>query len=372
MLAMIGLFTGLSQETQALANNERPTVAVLNIDTRGLNMDPVQMGNLVRLELNKLGLFDVMDKYDAAYLIDKLELEIENCYGKICMVEVGKQLGMDKMLTGNVELLGDVILVDLRLVDVATGSVESSQVLEFLELNQQVQMMISLTLHKLFGLEVDEDVLNKLTQKFDFENTLNFPETDRLKLDGPRSGLTFYSGETAKIYRQSKEEGGFDGPPVLFQFGYQFEIKYLNEGRFQALFEFLPIITGLDQGRFIPSISLLNGLRDNKGGWEFAFGPIFYMTREARGYYDAENVWHLEYEWWEAFPDGEPNPYTIESRLDSRGDAAFGTGFVIGVGKTFKSGRLNIPVNAFFIPDNEGHRFGISVGFNADKMKKRK
>ena len=50
--------------------------------------------------------------------------------------------------------------------------------------------------------------------------------------------------------------------------------------------------------------------------------------------------------------------------MDSRGDYALNTGFVFAVGRTFKSGKLNIPVNLFFIPSKHGSRAGISVGFN--------
>jgi len=145
-------------------------------------------------------------------------------------------------------------------------------------------------------------------------------------------------------------------------------VKYLNQGDFQALFEFIPIITGLDQGRFIPSISVLNGMRSNRTGWEFAFGPVFYGLQRADGYYDDNNIWHLENEWFADNPD-LTNPYQIESRLDSRGDIAFASGFIFASGKTFKSGRLNIPVNAFFIPNKDGHRFGMSMGFNANRFK---
>ena len=142
----------------------------------------------------------------------------------------------------------------------------------------------------------------------------------------------------------------------------------MNQGDFQALFEFIPIVTGLDQGKFIPSISILNGMRSNRTGWEFAFGPVFYGLTKADGYYDNENTWHLENEWFVENPDVD-NPYEIENRLDSRGDIAFASGFIFAGGKTFKSGRLNIPVNAFFIPNKDGHRFGISMGFNANRFK---
>ena len=345
----------------------RPTIAVLNIDTDNLNMSPEQMGNLTRLELDKLGMFDVMDRYDVEYMIKSKGIDMANCYGKICVVEAGQKLGMDKMLTGNVEKLEEVIIVNFRLIDVASGSVEKSEVLEFLDLSQQLQMMVSLTINKLFGKTVDDDILRKLTQEFEFENTLNYPEADRLNLNGPRSGLVAYTGKIARIFSAPKEEGGFDGYPMSFQFGYQFETKYLNSGNFQALFEVLPTITGLDQGRVIPSITLLNGLRSNRIGWEFAFGPIFILTKQAEGYYDNANDWHLREEW----VGDTPNPYTITKRLDSRGKKiGISSGFLFGIGKTIKSGRLNIPLNLFFVPGKEGARIGFSVGFNTSRYRR--
>ena len=63
---------------------------VLNIDTKGLNFDVEQMGNMVRLELSKLDTFEVMDKYDVAYMIEKNNIKVTNCYGKICQIIMTK------------------------------------------------------------------------------------------------------------------------------------------------------------------------------------------------------------------------------------------------------------------------------------------
>lgn len=91
------------------------------------------------------------------------------------------------------------------------------------------------------------------------------------------------------------------------------------------------------------------------------------ISNRADGYYDDEGVWHLE-----RARDLEQgaNPFDIVDRIDSRGIPLISTGFVFGVGKTFKSGKLNIPLNAFFIPGNNGnHRIGLSFGFNSPKKK---
>ena len=372
MKPLISLFAFLLLLTTTFSSNaqdlsELETVAVLHIDAEGFTIDPVQMGNITRVELSKLDRFQMMDKYDVSYLIEKNELKIENCYGKLCLVEIGKVLKVDKMLTGSVELYQDVIVITMRLIDVGSGKIVDTKVMEFLNIRNQIQTMIGITLKEMFDLPVDENLLTKLTKEFDYESSINMPEVDRLNLDGPRMGVTFFSGETAEVIKAGEASGGYDGTPVMFQFGYQFEIKYLNQGNFQALFEFIPIVTGLDQGRFIPSVSVLNGMRHNQSGFEFAFGPNLAMTKKADGFFDANNVWHLEEDWVAENPD-TPNPYVIEKRIDSRGEYHIATGFLFGIGKTFRSGRLNIPINAFFIPGkDDSHRFGISMGYNASQ-----
>ncbi len=345
------------------------SIAVLNIDSKGFTLDPVQMGNITRIELDKLGKFEVMDKYDVEYLVEKNGLNTENCYGKLCLIDIGKVLKTDKILAGSAELYGESVIITFRLIDVGTENVEKTQVMEFLNLRHQVQMMIGMTLQKLLDVPVDANLEAKLTKKFDYDNAINNPEADQLNLSGPRMGLVIFGGETAEVYKNKKSLGGFDAMPLMFQFGYQFEVKYLNEGNFQALFEFIPTVTGLDQGFFIPSINILNGLRHNRYGFEFAFGPNITLSKTAEGYFDENGAWHLRSEW-KPEVEGETFPFEETERLDSRGGYKLKSGFVFAFGKTFKSGRLNIPINAFFIPGKrDSHRFGISMGFNTTKYR---
>jgi hypothetical protein len=331
-------------------------VSVLNIDTKGISIDPSQMGNIVRIELDKLGLYEVTDKYDVYHLVDKAKME--NCYGKTCLVEVGKILGSEKMLTGNIERFGESIIVNFRLINVQTGAVEKNYIKEFLNYPHEIQRIVRLSVREMFGLENEAHVMQSLTQKQAFESIINQPNTKSLKLDGPRMGFAVLTGKNASIMRNKPNEGGYDMFPVMSQIGYQFETQYLNEGNFQALVEFIPMITGLDQGTFIPSITILNGIRNNKSGFEIAFGPTLGLVSVASGYYDGNGQWRLRN------PD-MPAGTQLESRMDSRGDIALRTGFVIAFGKSFRSGKMNLPVNGYIIPHKDGMRVGLSFGFNA-------
>jgi hypothetical protein len=342
----------------SFAQNTNPTVTVLNIDTHDINYEPATMGNLVRIELDKLQLFQVTDRYDVLYLIEKNKLAVTNCYGKICLLEIGNTIHSDKMFTGSVEKIGETIVINFRMIDVKSATVEKSLTKEYLDILPEIQTMIRVTMREFFGLENDANLVNKLSKKETFDNAVNNPYQKRLRLDGPRMGYTYFTGTLANYLKAPKNEGGFDAMPAMFQFGYQFETQYLNEGNFQALFEFVPLVTGLDQGLFIPSLAVLNGLRSNKNGWELAFGPTVNFIQQADGTY-VNGKWVLKSE------NNIIPGATYEKRIDSRGELYFHSGFVIVCGKSFRSGKLNIPVNAYFVPGKDGNRFGLSFGFNA-------
>ncbi len=358
---MIILLLGIvltAHNTPLLAQSQKRSVAVLHIDTKGLGYDPTSMGNLVRLELEKIGAYEVVDRYDVDYLIKKNQLDVSGCYGKICLVEIGKQIRVDKMFSGSVELVGEKIIIQLRMVDVQSESIELSNVKEFLNLPKNIQEMVNITLLEMYGKPTDKEIERELTAKNDLENYRNNPGRYRLQNDGPRMGFTVFTGPVVGTLQGSTIDGGYGfNNSVMFQFGYQFEKQYLNEGRFQALFEFLPMITGLDKRMIIPSFTLMNGIRDNKSGWEFGLGPTFSVVRYKKGFIDRQGNW---------FDNRMDNMELYDSqRFDSRGTPYLNTGFILAVGKTFRSGKLNVPVNAYWIPASNGSRFGLSFGFNA-------
>ena len=368
-LCMILVLQTVNGFSQSQPSKELESIAVLNINTKDSELKPSQVGSLTRIELGKLGVYNVMDDYEVYSVLEKKKLNSTDCFGKECLINLGKNLDVKKMLAGSIDVLGKTMIITLRIIDVNTGQIEYEKVKEFLNLPDEIQAMIRLTLREMFKMDNDPILETSLTKKNAFENATNNPKTSILKLNGPRMGLIFYTGETSRILRRAKQDGGFDAYPVMFQFGYQFEKQYLNEGNFQALFEFVPMITGLDQGMFIPSCSILNGLRNNKNGFEFAFGPTVSLSRIASVYLDPNtNKWNLADDW---KPENGPNPYsnTITNKSDSRGTPTFTSGFVFAIGKSFKSGNLNIPVNAYIIPSNSGMRIGISMGFNATKTK---
>ncbi len=137
-----------------------------------------------------------------------------------------------------------------------------------------------------------------------------------VQLSGPRVGITtVFPGKTADAL---KDDLGMT--PTFTQFGWQFEHQYFAlENGVAGLVEFIGLIGGLEQGKFLPSGSLLIGVRGAKGA-EFAFGPNVSLT---------------------------------------------GAGFVFAAGHTYKVGALNFPVNLAVVPSTNGLRMSLLFGFNA-------
>jgi len=69
-------------KTNAQDFSNKPFLAVLSIDSKGLTLDPMQLGNITRTELSKLQRFQVMDRYDVDYVIEKNQFSIENVMAK--------------------------------------------------------------------------------------------------------------------------------------------------------------------------------------------------------------------------------------------------------------------------------------------------
>ena len=228
---------------------QKPSLAVLNVESRGIINDPQEVAFMVRLELEKNGFYNVMDKYEVAQVLKNAKYEMSSCLTKQCMSEAGKLLNADKVLNGSVERFGEKIIITLRVIDVASANIEKSNTTEYLNL-PELQKMIALSVSKLLGAPVDPN-FEKLLVNYDLP--IESPKNG-FKLNGPRMGFNATLGQAYSILTgTNSSKGEFGMYPVNFLFGWQQEFQYISAGNFQALVENVFIIGGLESQRFIPS-----------------------------------------------------------------------------------------------------------------------
>jgi hypothetical protein len=335
------------------------TLAVLGFDVQVKAFESHNLTELLRIELSKHANYAVIDRYEVTEVLKANDISLVSCFSKSCLLEAGKLLKADKVISGSVDQMGESIYIRIRVMDVQRETVDKEVVKQFLYLPEKINAMMTIAINELQGQPNDKTLEQSLSSTQSYESAVNNPHYDVLSLAGPRMGYTFLTGEAAEIFASPRSEGGYDGFPELFQFGYQFEKQYLTEGKFQALFEFIPMISGLDQGHFIPSITIMNGLRNNVNGVEFAIGPSFNIVKQSTQFQDANDDWHRTSD-----VVNTTNADEV-SRMDSRGQLALKSYVVLAAGFSIRSGKMNIPINAFVIPSKNSTRFGFSFGFNA-------
>ena len=140
--------------------------------------------------------------------------------------------------------------------------------------------------------------------------------TTVIDMSGPRIGLTALNQRSLDTLL---ERTNISVRPVISQFGWQFERRlYTNGDGVTMLTEWVPLVSGLDQGVALPSLNWLVGLRTS-AGTEFAIGP---------------NLTPL------------------------------GAGLVIAAGVTARAGALHVPFNVAVATSRSGARISVLTGFN--------
>ncbi|PHR26868.1 MAG: hypothetical protein COA38_14095 [Fluviicola sp.] len=374
-------------------NESTKKIAISQPMVTGMETAAITTEKMLRIEFSKLNLYYVYDEFDMTEAIENNPKFKSNCQSKTCLTELGKQLNVDFAVSGSFDKLGNKIVISLKMVDVAKGDVVKTAMLEFDDQELELQRMTRCAVRFMHGLEIDKSLTDRLYFR-DEPATLN--NIGRIKNSGPRIGYALMSGDLMEFATRSESQGGMDIFPAISMIGYQFEKQYIGTENFSALFEFIPNISGLEQGKFIPTMSFLNGFRFGKAGWEIAFGPGVGLKQTSKGFFDTEGKfgnrgnYMSETDWnnyaFETYgndstyaPNGyyqTPDPsqfndsYNFDKRFgDKRGKLQLTTNFLFAFGRTFRAGSLNIPVNLFYSAKSGGGIAGINVGFNVIKAK---
>jgi TolB-like protein len=122
LLALV-LLPFLISVPQTVLSQQRVSVVVFEPQAIGVDQATVMATcQLLRNDLAATGKFSVVDEGKMRRLLG----ELSNCYDSQCASELGQRLSADKAVVGSLSRLGQKIIVELRLVDVASAQVEFS------------------------------------------------------------------------------------------------------------------------------------------------------------------------------------------------------------------------------------------------------
>jgi hypothetical protein len=372
LLLITACLIGMMSQAQT---EKMPTMAVANPNVNGLTLKPESVAKMMRLETIKLNKYKVYDEYDMADVLKAKEEFRANCYGQNCLIKLGTELNVDYVMCGSIDGLGNKIAVTIKIVDVKNQMLFKSAVKEFDNQETEIQRMIEILLFEIHGFTVDKVTADRLSFKNEVITSNNI---GKINNSGPRIGGAALVGTLEEFASRPTSRGGLDIAPFVSMIGYQFEGQYVGTENFSALVEGIVNVSGLEQGKFLPSFTLMNGFRFGKNGWEFAFGPRLSIKHTSDGFFDSEGFYgkkdtYFSRNDWNQYSSTTgaqlDQNYSFEENLDMRGSAKLSTSFVVAFGRTFRAGSLNVPVNLFYTSQKGGGFAGINVGFNVQKSK---
>ena len=149
------------------------------------------------------------------------------------------------------------------------------------------------------------------------------------KLSGPRLGMTYViHGSDFSDKLDEKDIGNF-----ISQFGWHFEWLVRPErGGPAFVTELIPFFGGVEYGTVIPSLSLVLGIRGQRG-FELGMGPNVLVT----------------------FSKQEPVSTTL----------------VVGVGKSLNFSGVSIPLNLAMSTKRDGQRFSFVFGYAINRKSRK-
>ena len=147
----------------------------------------------------------------------------------------------------------------------------------------------------------------------------------QFNLGGPRLGVTVAPNGDLREELEDQNMG-----PILSQFGWHFEYQVVPEGGGPAfVIQMVPMVAGVEYGKLVPHGTLAMGIR-LPSGIEFGIGPNLLYT----------------------------------------GDSLY-TALVMGIGKTFNYGGVNIPLNIAFATNPSGYMASFVFGYSIIQGKKK-
>ncbi len=117
-------FLVLALACQLSLHAEKTRVAVMDLQVKsGVDVEMAGiLGDSLRASIYKADIFELMNREDMVAILDEVKFQMSGaCESTSCIVEMGGALGVEKIISGSIGLIGERYSVTIKLVDIATA-----------------------------------------------------------------------------------------------------------------------------------------------------------------------------------------------------------------------------------------------------------
>ena len=109
-----------------IAQDPRPTVAILDFEGQGVDTSEVQtITERMRTEINNTNAVRLIERKAVEKIIQEQGFQQAGCTTDECAAEVGQLLGVQFMISGSIGKMGKSYTIDAKMFSVATGAADN-------------------------------------------------------------------------------------------------------------------------------------------------------------------------------------------------------------------------------------------------------
>ena len=148
--------------TASFAQNEPPSVAVLDFEANGIpDYEAETLTERLRSEIQNTNAFRITDRKLLDKILSEQALQQSGCTTDECSAEIGQLLGAQYMISGSIGKLGSTYTVESKLVSVSTGAAERTESISFKGPIEELLIEMEILAWEIGGLSPPQSLLAK-------------------------------------------------------------------------------------------------------------------------------------------------------------------------------------------------------------------
>lgn len=162
MKLLLAIFASLLFFSNIIAQDARPSVAVLDFEGRGIPVYEVEtLTERLRSEISNTNAIRLTDRKLLEKILEEQGLQQSGCTTDECAAEVGQLLGAQFMISGAIGKLGDSYTVDAKMVSVTTGAAERAKTVTYKGEVSGLIVEMEILAWEIVGLKAPQSLLMK-------------------------------------------------------------------------------------------------------------------------------------------------------------------------------------------------------------------
>ncbi len=110
-----------------VSSSQQTFLAVHDFEGKGVSgVEASALTDRLRTEIISMGQVSVVERAEMDEILREQGYQQTGCFTSECMVEVGKLIGAEKIVSGSISKVGNTFSVNARLINVETGEIENS------------------------------------------------------------------------------------------------------------------------------------------------------------------------------------------------------------------------------------------------------